>query len=58
LDTARFLLEREQYKDAQWVMDFLRDKYSRELGIKEREQFEQAKAEASSLQLLERLNLV
>ena len=58
LDTARFLLEREQYDDAQWVMDFLRDKYSRELGIKEREQFEQAKAEASSLQLLERLSLV
>ena len=58
LDTAKFLLEHEQYDDAEWVMIFLREKYSRELGIKEREQFAQVRAEAFSLQLLERLSLV
>lgn len=58
LDTAKFLLEHERYGDAEWVMNFLREKYSHQLGIKERGQFEQAKAEASSLQLLEGLSLI
>lgn len=58
LDTAKLLLEHERYDDAQWVMDFLQSNYPDQLGIKSRGQFEQAKAEASSLQLLESLSLV
>jgi hypothetical protein len=58
LDTAKLLLEHERYDDAQWVMEFLQENYSDQLGIKARGQFEQAKAEASSLQLLESLSLV
>lgn len=58
LDAAKFLLEHERYDDAEWVMDFLRERYSQQLGIKGRSQFEQAQAEASSLQLLEGLSLM
>jgi hypothetical protein len=57
LDAAKFLLERERFNDAQWVMQYLRTHYSRHLGFAQREQLEQAKAEASSLQLLEGLSL-
>jgi hypothetical protein len=58
LDTAKALLESGRYKHAEWVMEFLRERYSQQLGISSREQLEQAKAEASSLQLLEGLSLV
>jgi hypothetical protein len=57
LDAAKFLLERERFNDAQWVMQYLRTHYSRHLEFAQREQLEQAKAEASSLQLLEELSL-
>lgn len=57
LDTAKFLLENERFDDAQWVMEYLRTHYPRRLGLAQREQLEQAKAEASSLQLLEGLSL-
>jgi hypothetical protein len=58
LETAKFLLDRERYEDAEWVMNFLRERYPKQLGIRQRGQLEQAKAEASSLQLLESLSLV
>jgi len=57
LDTAKFLLERDQFADADWVMDYLRSNYPRQLGMEQRRQLQQAEAEASSLQLLEGLSL-
>jgi hypothetical protein len=57
LDAAKLLLETEQYTDAQWVMDFLRETYPNQLGIVQRESLEQTEAEASSLQLLDKLSL-
>lgn len=58
LDTAKALLENGRYGHAEWVMDFLRERYGQQLGISSRDQLEQAKAEASSLQLLEGLSLI
>ena len=58
LDTAKLLLETERFGEAHWVMDLLRSNYPRQLGVKEENrQLEQARAEASSLELLERLSL-
>ncbi|KAH7403451.1 hypothetical protein BKA64DRAFT_450425 [Cadophora sp. MPI-SDFR-AT-0126] len=57
LDTANFLLQHHRYTEANEVMEFLRSHYPKQLGIKEMRQLEQAKAEASSLELLERLGL-
>ncbi|PVH87298.1 hypothetical protein DL98DRAFT_510160 [Cadophora sp. DSE1049] len=57
LDTANFLLQHHRYSEADEVMEFLRSHYPKQLGIKEMRQLEQAKAEASSLELLERLGL-
>ena len=58
LDTAKFLLENGRYGEAEWVMEFLRENYYKELGIATKGQLEQAKAEAASLELLEGLRLV
>ena len=58
LDAAKALLENGRYGDAEWIMEFLRGNYSRQLGITGREQLEQAKAEATSLQLLDGLSLI
>ncbi|PMD48749.1 hypothetical protein L207DRAFT_16284 [Hyaloscypha variabilis F] len=58
LDTAKLLLETERFGEAHWVMDLLRTNYPKQLGVKEENrQLEQARAEASSLELLERLSL-
>lgn len=57
LDTANCLLVQHRYTEADQVMEFLRSNYPKQLGIKEMRQLEQAKAEASSLELLERLGL-
>ncbi|KAH7330201.1 hypothetical protein BKA65DRAFT_53800 [Rhexocercosporidium sp. MPI-PUGE-AT-0058] len=57
LDTANYLLVHHRYTEADEVMEFLRSRYPKQLGIKEMRQLEQAKAEASSLELLERLGL-
>ncbi|KAG4435680.1 hypothetical protein IFR05_008846 [Cadophora sp. M221] len=57
LDTANYLLVQHRYTEADEVMEFLRTHYPKQLGIKEMRQLEQAKAEASSLELLERLGL-
>jgi hypothetical protein len=58
LDTAKLCLETNRFGEAHWVMDLLRTNYPRQLGVKEEnKQFEQARAEASSLELLERLSL-
>jgi hypothetical protein len=57
LDAAKYLLERERLHDAQWVMQYLRTYYPKQLGVARKEQLKQAKAEAASLQLLEGLSL-
>ncbi|KIN01842.1 hypothetical protein OIDMADRAFT_103113 [Oidiodendron maius Zn] len=56
LDAAKYLLERERLHDAQWVMQYLRTYYPKQLGVARKEQLKQAKAEAASLQLLEGLS--
>lgn len=56
LDTAKFLLENDRSTDGEWVMDLLQTKYPKQLGLKQRKQLDQAKAEASSLELLESLS--
>ena len=55
LDTARFLLEDDRFHDSQWVLSCLRTHFPKRLGLQQWEQLEQAKAEASSLQLLDAL---
>jgi hypothetical protein len=58
LDTAKLCLETKRFGEAHWVMDLLRTNYPKQLGVKEEnKQLEQARAEASSLELLERLSL-
>lgn len=57
LDAAKVLLEQHRYLEADDVMDFLRVNYSNQLGIRERRELEQAKAEASSLEILAGLGL-
>jgi len=58
LGTAKILLETNRFSEAEWVMDFLRTNYPKELGVPHKKQLEQARAEASSLELLEGLSLV
>ncbi len=57
LDTAKLLLETKRFGEGHWVMDLLRTNYPRQLGVEENKQLEQARAEASSLELLEGLSL-
>ena len=60
LDTARFLLERDQHTKTHWVMNFLHETYGKQLGLSQKDlfsQIEQVQAEASSLELLNGLNL-
>lgn len=57
VDTARFLLEHDQYDDARWVMNYLSTRFPKQLGIEETKIIERARAEASSLELLEGLSL-
>jgi hypothetical protein len=57
LDCARVLLEQDKVASARWVMDFLQERYFKQLGIGQKKQIEQAQAEASSLELLRSLNL-
>jgi hypothetical protein len=57
LDTAKLLLEQDENVDARWVMSFLQETYAKQLGLTQKKQFEQAQAEASSLELLKSLNL-
>lgn len=59
LDAAKLLLEQHQYVDAKWVMKFLQEKYPQELGLDAQtsRDYEMAKAEAYSLELLQSLNL-
>jgi hypothetical protein len=57
LDTAKLLLETKRSSEAHRVMDYLRTNYPKPLGVEENRQLEQAKAEASSLELLEGLSL-
>lgn len=55
LDTARYFLERDQFTKAHWVMNFLQERYGKQLGMAQK--IEQARAEASSLELLQSLNV-
>jgi hypothetical protein len=57
LDTAKLLLETNRFLEAEWVMDFARTRFPKQLGVKEKLQLEEAKAEALSLELLEGLSL-
>lgn len=57
LDTASVLLELHRYSEARWVLEVLRTAFPQQLGIEEMKQLKQAKAEASSLELLEGLCL-
>ncbi|KAI9050899.1 hypothetical protein LZ554_005013 [Drepanopeziza brunnea f. sp. 'monogermtubi'] len=57
LETAKFLLEHHRQSEADYVINFLRTNYPRQLGIGDMRQLEQAKAEATSLELLEGLGL-
>jgi hypothetical protein len=57
LDTAKLLLETNRFADADWVMEFARTHYPKQLGVEEKRQLEQARAEALSLGLLEGLSL-
>lgn len=58
LDTAKLLLETKRFEEAHLVMDLLRTNYPKQLGVEEdNKQLEQSRAEASSLELLEKLNL-
>lgn len=57
LHTARYLFEHDQFDKAHWVMNFLQERYAKQLGISQKKQFKQAQAEASSLELLNNLNL-
>jgi hypothetical protein len=58
LDVASFLLQHQnQQEDAEWVIKFLQTNFPQQLGLEEKEQLEQAKAEAASLELLERLGI-
>jgi hypothetical protein len=56
LNTAKFLLEKECFDDADWVMKYLQSHFPEQLGVQGRNTLKRAKAEASSLQLLEGLN--
>lgn len=57
LDTAKLLLQKEENVDARWVMSFLQETYAKQLGLTQKKQFQQAQAEACSLELLNSLNL-
>lgn len=56
LNTAKFLLEKERFDDAEWVMSYLQRHFPQQLGVQRRNILSRAKAEASSLQLLEGLS--
>jgi hypothetical protein len=58
LGTAKFLIEKKQYDDLDFVMDYLRWNFPRELGyVKQEEELENAAAEASSIEMLDALRL-
>jgi len=56
LTTAKFLIEKDRFDDADWVMTFLQSRFPEELGVQGKLTIAQAKAEAASLQLLEGLS--
>jgi len=57
LSASRFLLEESQFEDAEWVMNYLQKNFAQELGVNIESALDKAKAEASSLNLLEGLTL-
>lgn len=57
LDTADFLFKNSLYSDAEFVMQFIQENYQRPLGMTQDREVEQAKAEASTMQLLQGLGL-
>jgi hypothetical protein len=58
LDTAKHLLENRRFTEAQWVMKHISTLYPKALGVEQNRKVEQAKAEASSLELLAGLSFV
>jgi len=57
LDTAEFLFKNSLYTDAAFVMKFIQDNYQKPLGMTQIKEVEQAKAEASTMRLLQGLGL-
>lgn len=57
LDSAKYLLEKDRVKEALWVMDILRVNFPKQLGVEQKKQLEEVKAEASTLEILEGLSL-
>jgi hypothetical protein len=55
LDTANFLVQQHSLSEVNWVLDLLQNKFPREMGVDEINKFDQAKAEATSLELLSQL---
>jgi len=56
LNTAKFLFEKEQVDEADWVMHYLQTNFPDRLGTQGNMLLEQAKAEALNIQLLESLS--
>jgi hypothetical protein len=55
LDTANFLLQQDNNSDVTWILALLRSKFPEAMGVSEESTLEQAKAQATSLDLLARL---
>ena len=56
LTTAKFLLEKQEFDEASWVLTMLQDKFPKLNKSITKEQVDQAKAEALSLHLLDSLS--
>jgi len=57
LDTAKHLLEIDEVAEALKIMDILRLRFPRELGVSQRRQLDDIRSEASTMELLEGLSL-
>ncbi|KUJ07986.1 uncharacterized protein LY89DRAFT_346891 [Mollisia scopiformis] len=57
LDAAKVLLEQGRHSDMEWTMEFLSKNFPQQLGLNQRRQLEQVKAEASSIELLESIGI-
>jgi hypothetical protein len=57
LDTAKLLLEQNRYSEMEWTMSFLGRNFPDQLGIGQKRQLEQVKAEASSIELLSSIGI-
>lgn len=56
-DATKFLLDQDRISEADWVMNFLRNTFPKELGETRQKELDEAAAEASSLDFLDSLRL-